>query len=110
MKYDTYNGWTNYETWNAALWLDNDEGSQSLCQEMAEEAYDHAEEKAPFSRIENATFALAEQISELFKNDEQIPTSGWMADAVNTYLSEVNWHEIAKNYIENVEIETEQEA
>ena len=19
-----YNGWTNYETWNVALWLDND--------------------------------------------------------------------------------------
>lgn len=22
---DGYNGWTNYETWNAVLWCDNDE-------------------------------------------------------------------------------------
>ena len=21
----SYNGWTNYETWNVALWMDNDE-------------------------------------------------------------------------------------
>jgi len=25
-----YNGWTNYETWQCALWLDNDQGLAAL--------------------------------------------------------------------------------
>ena len=29
----TYNGWTNYETWNVALWINNDEGLYSIAQQ-----------------------------------------------------------------------------
>lgn len=28
-----YNGWKNYETWNVALWIGNDEGLSSIASE-----------------------------------------------------------------------------
>jgi len=29
-----YNGWANYETWNVALWIDNDQGLHEIAQEL----------------------------------------------------------------------------
>ncbi len=35
----TYNGWTNYETWNVALWLGNDEGLYNMARMYKEHGY-----------------------------------------------------------------------
>ena len=32
----TYNGWENYETWNVALWINNEEGLYELAQECGD--------------------------------------------------------------------------
>jgi hypothetical protein len=32
----TYNGWANYETWNVALWMQNDIGYYELAQEAGD--------------------------------------------------------------------------
>ena len=38
-----YNGWSNYETWNVALWLDNDEGSYNYWQDRTREIAEESE-------------------------------------------------------------------
>lgn len=35
MSDTTYNGWKNYETWNVALWIGNDEGFYGLARECS---------------------------------------------------------------------------
>lgn len=100
-----YNGYTNYETWVVALWLDNEEGSSDYWREQAEELV-----KSESGDKDEATRRLADTLQE--QHEEANPcanSNSVFADLMNAALSEVDWHEIAEHYVDEVEVEAEAE-
>ncbi len=101
-----YNGWTNYETWNCKLWMDNSQGDQEYWSEQAQDAYKYARADQYFTQEEKAVLNLSMTLEEYFDEnmeEQGIQVSGFYQDILNSSLREINWHEIAKSLIKDVE-------
>lgn len=107
MSDQKYSGWTNYETWNVKLWMDNDQNSYDYWRETTREAWEQAKEdrRYPSQTRKDSTLCI---LSEALKNyhGENTPTvTGVYADLLNAALSEVNWYEIAESLVDDEEFE-----
>jgi len=112
MRNQEYNGWHNYETWAVSLWMNNEEGSSDHWREQAKDAYINADALSAYARFtgneiftreEKAAFTLADALKEHFENDNPLTDASVYSDLLNAALSEVNWNEIAKRYIDEVD-------
>lgn len=81
---NTYNGWTNYETWATNLHMDG------VFHDYAEEYRDNIDAFADF---------IQEAVKENIGLDNM---TGLAADLMNAAMSEVNWHEIAQGYLDGL--------
>ena len=100
---DQYNGWTNYPTWNIALWLDNEPGTVEMWEEEAEELRQEAEEVKPsyYTIDEYIKFTLADRIKEYTEEVNPLASeANTYSDLLGWVLASVYWVEIARHYME----------
>jgi hypothetical protein len=119
-----YNGWTNYETWNVKLWMDNEQGTYEYYREQARECWKAAKAPSenakftgiePFTRDEKAALRLARLLRDEYETamhdwlDESGKSACVWADLLGAALGEVNWDEIARSMVDDMNEDDKQE-
>ena len=107
-----YNGWSNYETWNVKLWMDNEQGSCELWQERAESCYDdNDEDDAPAVRLSEASEALANELESMHDDYlAELNLQGCFADIMGAAMARIDWREIADSLLTEIDVPTTSDA
>lgn len=109
-----YNGWSNYETWSVALVIDNDQRTYSESREIVRDAIQNGEPSEYWTEEDRKRFRVADALKDWVERSLEIstepteaePMSFLVSQLVSAALSDVNWTEIAENYIEEVQNES----
>lgn len=101
MEHREYNGWTNYETWNVKLWLDNEQGTYELQKEMAEQA-NQTPKVDVWTRKDTTRFTLADLLKDYVEEcNPLVDDASMYSDLMSAAIQEVNWQEIADAILED---------
>jgi hypothetical protein len=85
-----YNGWKNYETWLAALHIDNDESTHDTCRELAASA--------------SSDYDAGEAIVEFLRDGAMDATEragDFVADIIGAYFDAIDKRELGAHFRED---------
>lgn len=103
MSDQKYNGWNNYETWCANLWLTKDSGGCDWLEENARECLQRAIDDDETDIKSAAAYTLADQLQEF--HQEFCPRlEGVFADLLGPAFGAIDWREIADNHIGDIDL------
>ena len=104
-----YNGWSNYETWNFKLWLDNDQDVHNYIineiKKIKAIGYDaETFEVANFLRsyIDDNMPNLNISTRSQSVHGSMADKNGFYSDILNMALKDINTVEIAESYLEDL--------
>ena len=104
-----YNGWSNYETWNFKLWLDNDESVHNYIMDKIK--------KISSQKFDNKTYQIADFLKSYIEDNmpnlnvsskgqslfgSMADKNGFYNDILNAALRDINTYEIAESYLEDL--------
>ena len=109
MGNNKYNGWTNWETWNFKLWIDNEESSYNAVLEIAERVADQHSYSTVHSNppepCNDCNYSLSQELEEYAEDQRRAVKveTGFFADVCNSSIKEINFYEIAEAYLRDLE-------
>ena len=109
---EKYNGYSSYETWLVAVWVDNHQGSIDHWVHVAKHHYNIAEDSKHFTKREEATISFSGDMAEWY--GDRVPDSNEIGrlwwDMLHAALGSVDWYELAAKYMDRyLESVTEKE-
>ena len=97
-----YNGWSNWETWNFKLWMDNNECDQNRILSQINTLND------PLTNVYTLSKFLEgyadDYVAGVVKDEK---ASSFVHDIINSGVKLINFNEIATYYLEAFEAEKE---